>query len=294
MTTIKTLLSFFIRASLGEKRYYQLARFLWHDSRRDPVNRMTSNGEMSLLAKILEESKSFRNPVFFDIGCNVGDYTKGLLDTATREGISGLRLFCFEPNPVCVEKIREKVDRSPMAECVEIVSMIVTDHSGESEFYITGETAGTSSIRIDSKTQGDARQIRVKCVDLDEFCRAKGIGEVIFVKVDTEGNDLRVIEGAKGLLQSGGLRFLQFEYNHRWILFRSYLKDVFDTVTPLGYKVAKITSEGLVVYERWHYELETFVEGNYLIGKDFSSIGLPLLADHSGTYFGRKSAGRTF
>ena len=88
---------------------------------------------------------------------------------------------------------------------------------------------------------------------------------------------MRVLEGAKGLLERGAIDFLQFEYNHRWILFRNYLKDVFDLVEPLGYRVAKVTPHGLEVYPKWHFELEVFWEGNYLIAKDFAALGLPLL-----------------
>ena len=112
---------------------------------------------------------------------------------------------------------------------------------------------------------------------LETFCSEHNITRIVFAKVDTEGNDMRVLEGARDLLERGAIDFLQFEYNHRWILFRNYLKDVFDLVEPLGYRVAKVTPHGLEVYRHWHFELEVFWEGNYLVAKDFGVLGLPLI-----------------
>ena len=61
------------------------------------------------------------------------------------------------------------------------------------------------------------------------------------VEIDTEGHDLRVIEGAKGLLTAGGIDVIQFEYNHRWIASRCFLRDVFQLMTPLEYRIGRVT-----------------------------------------------------
>jgi hypothetical protein len=42
------------------------------------------------------------------------------------------------------------------------------------------------------------------------------------------------------------------------------LKDAFELLLPLGYKLGKITGKGLEFYPDWHFELESFREGNYL------------------------------
>src|SRR5205814_1103726 len=88
------------------------------------------------------------------------------------------------------------------------------------------------------------------------------------LKIDTEGNDLEVLHGAKGLLQAGGIEMLQFEYNHRWITARRFLLDVFELLTPLGYRLGKVTGSGIEFYAKWDFELESFREGNYLAVKD--------------------------
>ena len=56
----------------------------------------------------------------------------------------------------------------------------------------------------------------------------------------------------------------QFEYNHRWILGRFFLRDAFELVQAFGYRVGKLTPRGVEFYPGWDPELETFVEGNYV------------------------------
>jgi len=66
------------------------------------------------------------------------------------------------------------------------------------------------------------------------------------------------------MLEAHRIQVLQFEYNQRWIDSRHYLKDAFELLEPLGYKLGKITPRGIEFYPQWHFELETFREGNYL------------------------------
>ena len=263
---------------LGRRNYYRLARFLWIDARRDGANTMDSNGEFAIQSAIAKLAARTEASVFFDIGANIGEYSAKLLAKAASEGVGdSLRMFSFEPNPTCVAAINKRLEALPNGQCGRTVAKIVTDQPGRAKFFVTGETSGSSSLRVDAGTQ-QVTEIEVDCITFDEFCDANGIESVLFAKVDTEGNDMRVLEGATRCLEEGRIRYLQFEYNHRWILFRNYLKDVFELVEPYGYKVAKVTSEGLEVYPEWHFELEVFWEGNYLIAKDFSPLKVPLLS----------------
>lgn len=238
---------------------------------------MTSNGEFMLQEAIMRLAAEAPSPVIFDIGANVGKYSAGLLEKASSAGIvEKLELYSFEPNPKCVEAIKARIAPIPNSKACKVIEKIVTDAPGRASFYIAGETGGTSSLSAESQAvQG--KKIEAECVTFDGFCQQNEITDVLFVKVDTEGNDMRVIQGAAEMLKSGGIHYLQFEYNFRWVFFRNFLKDVFDTVEPLGYRVAKVTSEGLEVYPEWQFELEASREGNYLIGKDFEALGLPLL-----------------
>jgi hypothetical protein len=42
------------------------------------------------------------------------------------------------------------------------------------------------------------------------------------------------------------------------------LLDAFKFFEPLGYRIGKITPNAIEFYSKWHFELETFREANYI------------------------------
>jgi FkbM family methyltransferase len=53
------------------------------------------------------------------------------------------------------------------------------------------------------------------CYDLDtvdNYCQENGIERIDFLKIDTEGFDYKVLLGAKQMIQSGNIKYIQFEY----------------------------------------------------------------------------------
>lgn len=274
---MKKLLLFVCNTFLSRANYYRLARFLWLDARGDPKNSIGRNGELEVQSAVLKQAAGLDSAVCLDVGANLGIYSRDLLRSAEGAGVGEkLELFCFEPNPDCVKEIEKNLASFIKEGNISIVPKVMTNQGGEATFHVTGTTAGSSSLKVDERHQ-KSQKITVECVTFDGFCEQRKIDQVLFAKVDTEGNDMRVIEGAKEMLASGRLHYLQFEYNYRWIYFRCFLKDVFDLVEPLGYQIAKVTEKGLEVYPEWHNELEVYREGNYLIGKDFGRLGMPLV-----------------
>jgi hypothetical protein len=140
----------------------------------------------------------------------------------------------------------------------------LSDAAGTVPIYVPHPIAGTSTLHPDSAVDYE-RVLQVGVDTVDEYCRTNSIGNIDLLKVDTEGNDLRVIRGAMELLKRGRIGVLQFEYNHRWIYSRAYLKDVFDLVRGMPYRIAKICSSSLEIYVEWHPELERFFETNYAL-----------------------------
>jgi hypothetical protein len=83
--------------------------------------------------------------------------------------------------------------------------------------------------------------------------------------VDTEGHDWHVLAGAVDLLRSRRIGLAQFEYNHRWVYARRFLKDVFDLVEGMPYQVGRLTGAGVELTPRWHPELDRFFQSNFVL-----------------------------
>ena len=56
-----------------------------------------------------------------------------------------------------------------------------------------------------------ARSVDVLGQTLDDFCEAKGVGRVNFLKAEVEGFELAVFQGADRLLRERRLDYLCFE-----------------------------------------------------------------------------------
>jgi hypothetical protein len=110
-----------------------------------------------------------------------------------------------------------------------------------------------------------SRIIEVEVSTVDAVLEAQGLDRVDVMKIDTEGNDLNVLKGAIGALRESRIGAVQFEYNHRWVDFRYFLRDVFDLIAQLDYALGRLTPSGIELYDKWHPELERFIETNFVL-----------------------------
>ena len=262
-----------LRASLGRRNYARLARYLWMDARLDVDNDPQTNGER-LVQKAFVATISGEAPsCVFDVGANVGTWSRALIEMLSLN--QALELHLFEPAPGARKRLGSAfaATRGPS---VAILPLALSEEEGEATFNIFDDAAGTNTLVA---AEGDAPRetITIQRTTVDAYCRAHAISRIHFLKIDTEGNDLLVLRGARNMLEAGRIDLIQFEYNQRWIAFRAYLKDVFDLVLPLGYSIGKITPLGVEVYPRWHFELESFREGNYLVWRGGHPRGLKAL-----------------
>ena len=91
----------------------------------------------------------------------------------------------------------------------------------------------------------------------DEVMADLDLERIDFLKVDTEGHDLSVIQGFEGALHRGAVAAIQFEYNLFSIFSRTLLLDYYEYLAPLGYTIGKIRPNGVhfvdydVAEENW-------------------------------------------
>jgi len=258
----KRVLATTCRSLLGRRNFVRFSRFLWLQARLDAANDFYNNGESSVQDALIEYQRNRGFGDVFDVGANIGNWSACLLEKYANS-MPG-RLFMFEPSPGSRAVIEQNLEAQLQDDDVILEAIALTNESKTAIFHIVGSTAGTNSLQNISNDK-QVEEIEVECRTIDDFIAENDIAHLTFVKVDTEGNDYNVIEGATQMMRERKVDFIQFEYNYRWVAFRYFLKDVFELVEPLGYSVGKLTSEGIEEYDAWHFELETYREGNYLI-----------------------------
>lgn len=238
-------------------------RKLYLQARLEGPNDPHRNGEYWLVDRVLE-SLSGRSGLFLDVGANRGNWSSYVLERGDPRSI---QIFAFEVSPAASQYIRHRFEGSP----VEVVEAALSDENGEAILYMKEPTAGTNSLYAIESAEG----VQVRTQRMDDWVAGSGDdgkGHITMVKSDVEGHDLRVLEGASGLLERGQVEVWQFEYNWRWIYAGSSLLSVFQLLQALPYKLGRLYEGGIELYSVWHPELDRFFETQYVLIREDSPV----------------------
>jgi FkbM family methyltransferase len=132
--------------------------------------------------------------VAIDVGANIGMETLLLASTVGPLGT----VVCVEPDPRSAARLRMNCDLNKV-ENVELVEKAISNRTGMIAFSAMGEL--TSKVSA-AGLQGPS-DILVPCVTIDDLLAdIPGASRVSLVKIDVEGHEVEVLEGANGLLSS--------------------------------------------------------------------------------------------
>lgn len=252
---------------LGHRAAYRIGRALYQKARGEVANDMVSNGEMLVQRCVVEAwlrgGARENRLVIFDVGANVGDWSAALLNRLADSNVDeSADLYVFEPVPSTFESLKSRLGYRHS--CLHYEQVALSSEDGEGAIHVRGQNAGTNSLYSEPRGD-DEKLVSISKVTATSFCQAEQIQQVHLLKCDTEGHDMEVIRGALPLLADGKIAVLQFEYNHRWVYARTFLRDAFTAVEKLPYKLAKLQPDHLLIVIEWHPELEKFFEGNYAL-----------------------------
>ncbi len=221
------------------------------DSYSDP----SSNGEFMIFKKV---SPLFSNdPVLIDIGANEGDWIQNAFNVLDAK--MGKKIYALEPALNTYKYLKERFGGS-----ITVMNIALGIENGKANLNIYGNTLGINSLH----SVMDAEPLSIETVTIerfDDFYSRNLLSEIDYVKSDTEGNCFNVLMGAEVCLKIGCIKFWQFEYNYRWLMPGHSLLNVFKFIENKPYLLAKITNKGLVIYRKWHFELDRYFEANYIL-----------------------------
>lgn len=255
---------------VGRRQTVRVARFALNRARLDLPNSPDRNGEHALQRWVLAAAPPDWPCTVFDVGANVGEWSLALLRTSAGLGRpEPPRIHAFEPTSATFETLRGRLPAG-----VEANQLALSDDAGQRRMFIVAPGCGRNSLQPVEDAAVTATE-EVAADTVDGYVRANGIERIDLLKIDTEGHDCAVLLGARDCLAERRIGLAQFEYNHRWVYARRFLKDVFDLVGPYGYRIGKLTPRGVECYPGWDADLETFVESNYVLGTEAALAGLP-------------------
>jgi len=255
---------------LGRRNTVRLGRAISMQARLDVANDMEQNGELMVQERVIQAVPAARKIVALDVGANKGEWTRALLSNA---GDRPIEVHVFEPASATFAELSKNLRQDSGR--IRLVNQALSDKKGTANFFVMGAGLGTNSLHAGVGGAASVESVTLNTVD--DYCQEQGVAQIDLMKIDAEGHDMAVLAGAGRMLSQGVIGAVQFEYNQRWIESRHFLKDSFDLLLPLGYKIGKVTTRGIEFYPSWHFELESFREANYLACTEEMAKNFPVI-----------------
>lgn len=146
--------------------------------------------------------------VFFDIGAHTGETALTVL-----RNFEGATVYSFEAHPATFAELQKVVTDSR----VKLFPLAVSDRIGNATFFDYGHLATCNSLvgenQFAVRSGNPARTLSVPCITLDQFCKQENVPHIDVLKIDTEGHDLSVLQGAAQTLKCRGVSFVHIEFN---------------------------------------------------------------------------------
>lgn len=188
------------------------------------------------------------SPVVFDVGANRGMFSQEIF-----RRFPNAQIFMFEPQPAC-QSILKSLDIPGST----IVEAAVGAEAGKTlRLWSDGATSGLASLhpRGDSFSASlSFKEIDVSMVTIDQIVAEHTLDRVDFMKVDTEGHDLHVLEGAAESLHKGIIKSLSFEFGAGNVNSRTFFRDFWDLLDRAGYLMHRILPSGGLLRIPSYYE----------------------------------------
>ena len=189
-----TLIWIFSRRNVNNPRIIQTAII---DSNKFYVRAKTS--DLSIIYEIFSKNiydNDFdlkKGDTVLDVGGHIGIFA---IKASREVGDSG-SIYTFEPVPTNFALLKKNLELNRL-ENTKAFNVAVSDKNNENvTFHINDFNTGMGSINFED---GSSKSIVVQTITLDDFVKEHSINLINFMKIDVEGHEVSVLQGAKHCL----------------------------------------------------------------------------------------------
>jgi FkbM family methyltransferase len=147
--------------------------------------------------------------IIFDIGANAGQTTHKYRKLFPKASIYG-----FEPFPEMFLKYTESVHGDKN---VYPINIALSNQNGTAEFFVN-KFPGANSLLPNNEEYTDGKKayqrmgkIKVGVETVDDYCKRNAIERIHILKMDVQGGELLVLQGAKEMLGKGKIDLIYTE-----------------------------------------------------------------------------------
>ena len=130
------------------------------------------------------------------------------------------------------------------------------------ELFFGSEGATGASLHRES-VAGPVRCEKVTVTTVDQICDTERIEQIDLLKIDTEGHEMDVLQGASSMISSGSIPAIQFEFGETFLHTQYHFADLWALLSP-RYTFYRILRHGLAVVPQYSPDLEIYKLANFL------------------------------
>ena len=171
----------------------------------------------------------FLRPVdlFIDIGANIGSYT------VLAAGVAGDDCISIEPVPQTFEFLKKNISVNQLYNKVTPLNIGVGSEKGVLTF--TKDLDTVNHVIPDSNHAAADQRVEVPCESLDVVLTGKQIP--LLIKIDVEGFEQEVINGARQLLDDPALKAIIIELNGSGVRYGYEESDIHQQLIDSGFRI---------------------------------------------------------
>jgi FkbM family methyltransferase len=206
------------------------------------VSRLKNNGsyEKETCDAIVKDLSEIVSPIMIDVGANIG-----LISLAVMAENSNTKIFAFEPGEHQFKLLQKTITSNNLDEKITISELALSNKTGHSLFSIHSHQDASGDGFIDTERAGQTKIVSVKTMTLDDWWFNNGQPNVNLIKLDTEGAEFWILQGASKLIQElKPVIFIEIHLEN----IRNYpfnLSELLDLISDLKYQLYSLGGECL-------------------------------------------------
>jgi len=205
----------------------------------------------------MEQLQRYEKATLIDVGAHTGCYT------LLAKHHLGLTVHAFEPVPLTYEVLKENVFLNELADRVTVRRRGVTNYTGLGTLYAVKSPEGSGISMVDGKPahHKDVTAEKVSVTSLDDYCELHNL-KPTFIKIDTEGGEKMVLQGAKQTLKKYHPFLICEISSENTSQYGYHTHEIVKLVEELGYVWTNVEGTDLFcVHMEWNKINQQIIEG---------------------------------
>lgn len=154
-------------------------------------------------------------------------------------------LDVIEANPRLIHLLRKTMGANGFHRRARCHQVILSDRAGEADFHVFENFMAASSVHpMQATAESFGDKVRVERLPMARLDAIVTGDRLEALKIDCEGSEPAVIDGARRFLENGSLKHIFMEYSPHFYKDRAAPERMFADLERYGFRCAEIASEG--------------------------------------------------